>query len=75
MEAGDSQSLQNAFIPGKSVDIEEHGAGGIGVIRHMGPAAGQFPDEPCIHRAEEQPPFFRLLSGTLHIFQDPQDFW
>ena len=35
--------------------------------------AGQLPDEPGIHRAEEQTAFLGHLAGIRHIVQDPLD--
>ena len=36
-------------------------------------AAGEFPDQPGFHSAEEQFTIIRLSSGTGDVFQDPVD--
>ncbi len=55
-------------------DVKEHGAAGVGEIGDMHPAAGEFPDEPGVHGAEEKLPQFRLLPGMGDVVQDPFDF-
>ena len=68
---GNVQLCQDLLVPLEGVDVEHHGAAGVGVIRHMDLAAGQLPDEPRLHRSEQQLPRLRLLPGTGHIVQDP----
>ena len=46
------QHLQQLFIPVEGVDVVQHGAGSIGVVGHMDLAAGQFPNQPAVHRSE-----------------------
>ncbi|MPM91272.1 hypothetical protein SDC9_138400 [bioreactor metagenome] len=48
---GNVQFPAQRFVPVQSVDVEQHGAGGIGIVRHMDPPAGEVPDEPGVHRA------------------------
>ena len=45
--------LQDFLIPAEVMNIEKHGSGSIGIIRHMYGALGQIPDQPGIHRTEE----------------------
>ena len=70
---GDIQCLADFFIPAHVADIIQHGAAGVGVVGHMRAPAGQLPDEPGIHRAEEQTAFLGHLAGIRHIVQDPLD--
>ena len=66
-----AKPLHNLLVPDQFVDIEQHGAGSIGVIRHMHRALGKVPDKPCVHRTEQQLAFFCLFPGPGHIFQNP----
>ena len=50
----DVQLRQNLIVPLQGVDVKEHGPGGVGVVGHMGLAAGELPDQPGFHGAEEQ---------------------
>ena len=65
------QLIQNFLIPLQGVDIKKHGTGGIGIVGHMDSAAGEFPNQPGFHGAEQQLAFFCLFSGTGDIFQKP----
>ena len=65
------QLPQNIFVPLEGTDVEQHGSGGVGVVRHMDSAPGELPDEPGLHRSKQQFPFFRPLPGAGHIFQNP----
>ena len=67
----DIQDLQQLLIPLELADIEKHGTAGIGVIRHVHPAARQFPDQPGIDRAEEQLSGFRPPSCAGNMVQKP----
>ena len=55
------------------MDVKEHGAGGIRYIGDVGVLARQIPNQPGIHRAEEQ--FARLRSNPCagHVAQNPLD--
>ena len=72
--ARDIQLPQDVLIPLQRVDVEQHRAAGVGVVGHMDPAAGQLPDEPGLHRAEQQPPGLGLFPRTGHVVQDPFQF-
>ena len=69
--ARDVQLPQDLLIPLQRVNVEEHGTAGVGVIGDVDPAAGQLPDEPRFHGAEEQPPGFGLGAGTGDVVEDP----
>ena len=60
-------------VPVQGVDIEYHGAACVGAVRHMGLAAGEVPDEPGFHGAEQQLSPLRLLRRSGHVFQDPPE--
>ena len=69
--AGDAQLLEQGVVPAQLVDVEQHGAGGVGVVGDVLPR--QPPDEPRLHRAEQQLPPFRPLPGAGDVIQDPAD--
>ena len=55
------------------MDIEEHGAGGIGHIGHMHLSLGEVPEQPGIHGAKGQFPSSRFFPCTCNIIQDPAE--
>ena len=65
------QDVQYLLVPIQRVDIEQHGPGGVGVVRHMDPPAGEPPDKPGLHRAEEQLPPPGPFPRALHMVQYP----
>ena len=71
--SGDVHEGKDLFIPGKGVDVKEHGPGGVGVVRHMDLTAGELPDQPGFHCAEEQLAVVRLFPGAGNVFQNPAD--
>ena len=56
------------------MDVEQHGAGSVGVVGDVGHAVGQLPDEPGVYGAEQQAAGLRLFPGALHMVQNPFDF-
>ena len=69
----DAQHGQDVFVPCQLVDVEKHGARGIGVVGHMHAALGHVPDQPGVDGPEQQLPLLRLFTGAGHIVQDPLD--
>ena len=70
---GNSQPLQYLFVPTESVNIIQHGPGGIGIVRGMHPAPGEIPDQPGIHGAKKDFSPLRPLSDPRHMVQNPGD--
>ena len=70
---GDVQRLQERVVPAQAVDVIEHGAGGVGVVRGVDGAAGELPEEPGVHSAEEDLPLPGPLPGAGDLVQDPLD--
>ena len=70
---GDLQRIADGLIPAHMADIVQHGAGGVGVIGDVHPPAGQLPDQPAIHGAEQQAALRRHLAGVGDVIQDPLD--
>ena len=48
------ENFQYLVVPIQRVDVEHHRPAGVGVVGHVDLAAGQLPDEPRLHRAEQQ---------------------
>ena len=65
------QFLQDLIIPLQCIDIKEHSAGCIAVIRHMHFSLCQLPDQPGLHRSKEKFTFFCPFPGSRHMLQDP----
>ena len=68
---GDLQGPAQFRVPLQGVDIEQHGAAGVGIVRHMDPAPGKVPDEPAVHRSGAQFPPLRPLADAGHMVHDP----
>ena len=65
--------LEYVGIPCLLIDIEDHGAAGIGVVGGKRPAGGQTPDEPAIDGAEEKFPGLSLGTCIWNIVEKPAD--
>ncbi|MNF54695.1 hypothetical protein D3C84_361310 [compost metagenome] len=53
------------------MDVEEHGARGVGVVGDVGLAAGEFPDQPAVDGAEQQLATTGAFPAAVDIVQDP----
>ena len=69
--SGDVQFFQDFIIPLQRVDVEEHCAGGVGIVGDMYLAARQLPDEPRFDRAEQQLAALRTLACAGDVFKQP----
>ena len=69
----DVQGGAQVGVPPEIMDVEQHGPGGVGVVRHVGRPAGEVPDEPAVHRAGAQLPPLRPLPGAGDVVQQPAD--
>jgi hypothetical protein len=61
------------LIPLHRMDIEEHGAAGIGIVRHMDTALRQIPDQPAVDIAKAEFPVFGARARTFRMVEDPLD--
>ena len=52
-------------------DIEQLGAAGVGGVGFMNLTAGQLPDEPGFHRAEEEFSGLRPFTGAGDVIEQP----
>ena len=69
--SGDVQLLQDLIVPLQCVDVEEHRAGGVGVVGDMDLAARQLPDEPRFDCAEQQLAALCTLACAGDVFKQP----
>ncbi|MNS91052.1 hypothetical protein D3C72_1251260 [compost metagenome] len=53
------------------MDVEEHGARGVGVVGDVHLAAGKFPDQPAVDGAEQQLTVARALAAAFDVVEDP----
>ncbi len=67
----DVQLFEDVFVPLQLLDVEQHGAGGIGIVGHMYFAFRQVPNQPGIHRAEQQLALFGPLPHAGHVLKNP----
>src|SRR5450830_1811421 len=56
------------------MDVEEHGARGVGVVGDVDLAAGEFPDQPAIDGTEQQFTVARTLAAAFDVVEDPLEF-
>ena len=68
---GDIKLFQNLIVPLQGVDVEHHGAAGVGIIRDMDLATGQLPNEPGLHGAKQQLARLGLFPRAGHVVQNP----
>ncbi len=61
------------MVPFERFDVIEHGAGSIGIICYMDRPAGQLPDQPAIHRPEQNLPPACALPRPLDMVKNPFD--
>ena len=69
----DAQTLAELLIPAQTVNIKQHRTRAVGIVRHVRASAGEVPDEPRVHIAEQQVAALGALSCTRDIVQDPLD--
>lgn len=67
----DVQLLQDLVVPFQRVDVEHHGAAGVGIVGDVQFSAGQLPDEPGLHGAEEQFSPLGPFAGAGDMIQYP----
>ena len=67
----DMQRRAKLGVPLQCMYVEEHGARGVAVVGHVRPAAGQIPDEPCIHRAEKKLAPLGAFSRAGNVIENP----
>jgi hypothetical protein len=56
------------------MDVIEQGAAGVAGIGGVDSAGAQARQHPAINSAEAELTFFRPLTGSRHMVQDPSDF-
>ena len=67
------EQLQQVVVPLHGVDVEQHGARGIGIVGSVYTSACQLPDEPRLDGSHQQFAVLGLLAGTLYVVEQPLD--
>jgi hypothetical protein len=70
---GDVQLGQDLGVPAQVLDVEQHGAGGVGIVGDVHLAAGEVPDQPGVDVAEQQFALLGPLPGAFDVVEDPLD--
>ncbi len=68
-----AEPLHDLLIPDKPMNIKKHGSGGVGIIRGMNRPLGKIPDQPAVHRTEQQLTRLGPRSDSGHVLQNPSD--
>ena len=63
--------IQQLVVPVQRVDIEEHRARCVGVVRRVDAALCQLPEDPRIHRAKHQLARFGAAAVRIDAVEDP----
>ena len=66
-----AQHAAQVLVPAQAVYVEEHGARAVGVVRDVLPPAGEVPDEPGVHGAEDELAALGTLARARHVFEYP----
>ena len=65
------QQRQQIVVPLVGVDVEQHGAAGVGDIGHMAAPARELPDQPAVHGAEGQLAALGGGARAVDVVQNP----
>ena len=68
---GHADKVAELLVPAELVDIEEHRARGIRIVRCMHLVRREVPDKPGIDRARKELSFFCRSTSPVHMVQDP----
>jgi hypothetical protein len=74
---GNVEEGQQLGVPGLCCEVHQHGATGVGHVRHVQSAAdapGQVPDQPGVHGAEQHIATFGPLPQIRRVVQQPAQF-
>ncbi len=71
--ARDIQRFEHHRIPVQLVNVEQHGARGVGVVGDVGLALGHLPDQPAVDGAEQQFAAAGTLTAALDVVENPLD--
>src|SRR5256885_3700214 len=66
------QQRQQIVVPLVGVDVEQHGAAGVGDIGHMAAPARELPDQPAVHGAEGQLAALGGGARAVDVVQNPR---
>ncbi len=72
----DAEELQQLVVPVEGVQVHQHGAAGVGDVRHVQPAArpaGEVPQQPAVHGAEDGLAPFGRGADPVDVVENPRD--
>ncbi len=69
----DVEYLAKLLVPAQLVNVEEHGAAGVGVVGGVNLAAREVVDEPGVHGAAHELAGLGHLARTLDVVENPGD--
>ena len=67
------EKFEQLRIPAAGTEVVKHRARGVAGVGDVRGAAGQFPNQPTVHRAEGQLAGAGFGACAFHIFQQPSD--
>ncbi len=70
-----AEHLEELVVPLQIEDVVHEGARGVGVVRDVGPAAGELVDQPGVYGAEGDLAVLRPLPEAVHVVQEPLRPW
>ena len=65
--------MKQFVVPLHGMDIEQHGARGIGIVCGMNLSACELPHEPRINGSHQQLAFVCCFAGTVYVVKQPLD--
>ena len=68
------KSFKQFRVPLACMDVQQQRARGIAGVGDVSRAAGEFPDQPTVHRAESQLALFGFLARPGNVVQNPAHF-
>ena len=71
---GDAEEGEQPLVPHAFFNIEEHGARGVGAVGRVDAPLRQFPEQPGIHRTEQEFSPLGALTRAGDVVQDPREF-
>ena len=68
---GNVQQLAEGLVPPQAVDVKEHGAAAVGVVRGVDRSPGEVPEQPAVYGAAQQLPPLGPPPGPGDVVQQP----
>ena len=69
----DAEEVEQFLVPLERLYIIQHGAGGVGHVRHMHLSPGEVPYQPAVHGSEPEFAVTGPFKRPGHVLEDPAD--